>query len=96
MDLHTLNALLSTDNATVTTKSTCLGPLHPWEWPEQPWSRLHLDYAGPFLGRMLLVLVDAHSKWLHVIPVHMATSAVTIEKLRAVFTTHGLPEKNRD
>ena len=22
-------------------------PLHPWEWPEQPWSRIHLDFEGP-------------------------------------------------
>ena len=43
-------------------------PLHPWEWPQKPWSRLHLDYAGPFLNRMFLVLVDAHSKWLEVVP----------------------------
>ena len=27
-------------------------PLHPWEWPAQPWSRLHMDFAGPFLGHM--------------------------------------------
>jgi len=31
-------------------------PLHPWKWPSHPWSRLHLDYAGPFLGNMFLVL----------------------------------------
>ena len=24
-------------------------PLHPWEWPTQPWSRIHLDFAGPFI-----------------------------------------------
>ncbi len=28
-----------------------VAPLHPWEWPKQPWSRVHLDYAGPFLGQ---------------------------------------------
>lgn len=22
--------------------------LHPWEWPREPWARLHLDFAGPF------------------------------------------------
>ena len=70
-----------------------MAPLHPWEWPERPWARLHLDYAGPFLGRMFLVLVDAHSKWMDVIPVHAATSSATIEKLRVVFATHGLPER---
>ena len=30
-------------------------PLHRWEWPQKPWSRLHLDYAGPFLNRMFQV-----------------------------------------
>ncbi len=23
-------------------------PLHPWEWPSRPWSRVHIDHAGPF------------------------------------------------
>ena len=41
-------------------------PLHSWEWPSQPWSRLHLDFAGPFMGHMFLVVVDSHSKWLDV------------------------------
>ena len=35
-------------------------PLHPWEWPTQPWNRLHLDFAGPFMGHMFPVLIDAH------------------------------------
>ncbi len=68
-------------------------PLHPWEWPQQPWSRLHLDYAGPFLGKMFLVLVDAHSEWMEVVPVQAAISTMTIEKLRGIFATHGLPER---
>ena len=42
-------------------------PLHPWIWPSQPWQRVHLDFAGPFLGRMFLIVVDAHSKWPEVI-----------------------------
>ena len=36
--------------------------LHPWEWPEQPWFRIHIDYAGPVMGRMLLIITDAHLK----------------------------------
>ena len=45
-------------------------PLHPWLWPSQPWSRLHLDFEGPFMGRMYLIIVDTHSKWLdaHIMP----------------------------
>ena len=34
--------------------------LHPWEGPARPWSRLHIDYAGPYLGRMFLVIIDSH------------------------------------
>ena len=36
--------------------------LHPLEWPACPWARLHADYAGPFLGKMFLIVVDAYSK----------------------------------
>ena len=34
----------------------------PWHWPTRPWSRLHIDFAGPFLNHMYLILVDSHSK----------------------------------
>ena len=43
-------------------KTPEVAPLHPWEWPQRPWSRLHIDYAGPFLGKMFLVTTDAFSK----------------------------------
>ena len=43
--------------------------LHPWEWPTRPWQRIHLDFAGPFLGRMFLIIVDActsrNRQWPH-------------------------------
>ena len=69
-----------------------VAPLHPWEWPGKPWSRIHIDYAGPFQGRMFLVIVDSHSKWLEVHVTHSASSAVTIEKLQTTFAALGLPE----
>ena len=40
--------------------------LHPWDWPQKPWQRVHTDYAGPFLGRMFLILVDANTKWVDI------------------------------
>ena len=73
-------------------KAPSEAPLHPWEWPDRPWARLHLDFAGPFLGRMFLLVIDAHSKWLEVCPMNTATSFTTIEKLRKLFAIHGLPE----
>ena len=67
-------------------------PLHPWKWPTRPWARLHLDFAGPFLGKMFLVLIDAHSKWIEAFCTSAATSAIVIEELRSVFARFGLPE----
>ena len=32
-------------------------PLHPWEWPSTHWQRIHVAYAGPFLGMIFLVIV---------------------------------------
>ena len=67
-------------------------PMHPWEWPDRPWARIHIDYAGPVRGKMILVIVDSHSKWIEAQVVNAATSQATIEKLHLVFSTHGLPE----
>ena len=69
-----------------------VAPLQSWEWPEKPWVRVHPDYAGPFLGRQFLILIDAHSKWMEVKAVINATSTVTIDQMRSIFATHGLPE----
>ena len=67
-------------------------PLHPWEWPQRPWCRLHLDYAGPFMGKMFLVVVNAHSKWLEIKMVLAAMTKATIVCLQSIFATHGLQE----
>ena len=48
-------------------------------------------YAGPFLGHMFLIVMDTFSKWLKVVKVSSATSSITIEKLRSIFATHGIP-----
>ena len=44
------------------------------------------------MGKMFLVMVDAHSKWLEIEMKSSATSAHTIAKLRCMFATHGLPQ----
>ena len=55
-----------------------VAPLHPWVWPEAPWRQIHIDFAGPFIGKMFLVVIDAHSKWPEVITVPSTTSEHTI------------------
>ncbi|XP_063052002.1 uncharacterized protein K02A2.6-like [Engraulis encrasicolus] len=69
-----------------------VAPLHPWEVPDGPWRRIHIDYAGPWMGRMFLIIVDAYSKWIDAYSVSNSTSTVTIECLRKSFSQQGLPE----
>lgn len=68
-------------------------PLHPWAWPPLPWQRIHVDFAGPVRGRMLLIITDAHSKWPEVYTMSSTTASSTIAKLREVFARYGLPEQ---
>ena len=63
-----------------------------WSWPGGPWKRLHLDFAGPYLSKMYLVIVDAYSKFVEVVPMAQATTSNTIAALRRVFSYFGLPE----
>lgn len=70
-----------------------LTPLHPWEWPEEPWQRVHVDFAGPVEGRMFLVVVDAHSKWPEAIIMQETSAERTIEELRLIFSRFGLPQQ---
>ena len=82
----------SCDQCQRTRGAPAVAPLHPWEWPGRPWTRVHVEHAGPFLGKLFLVVIDAHSKWLEVVVVPSTTSAATTKALRSIFATHGLPE----
>jgi len=57
-----------------------------------PWSQVHVDYAGPFMCKIFLLIIDAHSKSMDIHCVNSATFSATIEKLRTTFALHGLPE----
>lgn len=64
-----------------------------WPVPSAAWERLHVDFAGPFMGAMFLVIVDDFSKWLEVEIMQSTTATNVIEVLRKIFATHGLPRK---
>ena len=68
-------------------------PLHPWACLEKPWTRLHVDFAGPLMGRQFLVVVDAFTKWLEVEVLPSITVLSTIKSLQRIFATHGIPDK---
>ncbi|XP_041469899.1 uncharacterized protein K02A2.6-like [Lytechinus variegatus] len=66
-------------------------PIHPWEFLEKPWSRIHHDYASTD-DEDILIVVNAHSKCFEAIRVKRATAHATVVALRRLFATHGLPE----
>ena len=66
-------------------------PIHPWEFPENPWERVHLDYAQ-IDDKEVLIAVDAFSKWIEAIPMSSTTAQATIKVVRQLFARHGIPE----
>ena len=55
---------------------------------------MHLDFAGPFIGKMYLIIIDAHSKRPEVIEMTSTTAQKTIIELRQIFAAYGLPEQD--
>lgn len=66
--------------------------LHVWDYPVKPFARIHMDFLGPFQGRMILIVTDAYSKWLEAFEVSSTSAAQTIQKLRVLFAQFGLPQ----
>ena len=54
---------------------------------------LHMDYAGPFRGKLWLVVMDAYSKWPEIHAMSTTTAQATIHQLRKVFSAHSLLEQ---
>ena len=77
------------DNRNIPEKAPC----HWWQWPDSPWHRIHVDFAGPFLGSNFLVVVDAFSKWPEVIQMTSTTAERTISELRTLFAHNGIPHQ---
>ena len=68
-------------------------PLKPLEWPAHTWDRLHMDFAGPIDDQMILVVVDAHTKWPEIVVMHRATSTPTIKACQLLFSRFGIPKE---
>lgn len=64
---------------------------YEWEAAKFPFQRVHIDFAGPFMGHYFFILVDAFSKWPEVYITKDLTSNTTIQKCRQIFTTFGIP-----
>lgn len=66
-------------------------PIHTWEAVHEPFQRVHVDFAGEFMGRYFFVLVDAYTKWPEVIEMKTITAGATITVCHDIFTHFGFP-----
>ena len=61
--------------------------------PDEPWDRIHVDFAGPFLGNMWMLVMGAYSKWPSVVRMsNYSTTETTTMTLNILFTTWGCPK----
>lgn len=66
-------------------------PLTPWVWPTMPWHRIHADFLGPMRGKMVLVIVDSHSKWPEAVVMRSMNEGDTILAFEELFSRYGYP-----
>ena len=72
-------------------KSPPESQLHSWRYPDYPFQRIQIDFAGPMDSKMFLVIIDCYSKWPEVEIMKTTSSEAIIEKLRTYFARFGLP-----
>lgn len=56
-----------------------------------PFERAHVDYAGPSNGICFLILMGAYSKWPKLKIISDMSKDTTMDKMREIFATFGLP-----
>ena len=66
-------------------------PLNPSTFPERAWSRVGADLFE-FRKQNYLLVVDYYSRYIEVRRLDSLAAAATIDKLKAIFCTHGVPE----
>lgn len=76
-----------------TANNAARAPLHQWDYPALPWQRLHIDFADPVYAKMLIVVIDAQSKWPQVFLTDDTSAEGTIIKLRFLFARLRLPDQ---
>lgn len=62
----------------------------PWPKADHPWSRIHVDFAGPLEGNYYLIVVDSFSKWPEVFRCKNPTTDFTISALHELYARFGV------
>ena len=55
--------------------------------------RLHVDFAGPVKGKMLMEVIHAHSKWPGIFIMENTTTEETINTIHSLLARLGLPHQ---
>lgn len=64
----------------------------PWNKPEGPWQRIHIDFLGPINKSHYLIILDAYSKYPEIFRMNNITAEETTQKLRESFARWGIPK----
>ena len=51
-----------------------------------------MDFVGTFQGKMILIIIELHSKWIEAHPANSATSSTVIQLTRTLFAQFDLPK----
>ncbi|KAF6022082.1 hypothetical protein EB796_019610 [Bugula neritina] len=70
---------------------TPVEPLQPSTLPSKPWIKLGADLFE-FQKKNYLLVVDYHSRYIEVRRLDSLSSAFTVDKVKSIFSTHGIPE----
>ncbi|KAK4468997.1 hypothetical protein MN116_000139 [Schistosoma mekongi] len=92
IDTDVMNYVLRCPKCSQAAKAPRKTGLCCWEPATHPWSRVHIDFAGPLDGKHYLVIVDAFSKWPEVHLMGSTSTKATLNKLRQIFSCFGIPE----
>ena len=50
------NIVTHFNNCQIHQPAPAQAPIHPWEYPNRPWARVHGDHAEPFLSKLLIAI----------------------------------------
>ena len=92
MDQEIKEAVSKCDGCAAQKSLPPLAPLHSWPWASHPMQRMHVDFAS-IEQCQVLIIIDAHSKWIDAMPLRSATAKTTMDALRRFFASFGLPEE---
>ncbi|XP_031333837.1 uncharacterized protein K02A2.6-like [Photinus pyralis] len=67
-------------------------PYTPWSKTERVWERIHIDFLEKF-NKKFLIVVDSYSRWIEIQIMHGTNSSKTIQALKHIFATFGIPEE---